>query len=162
MNWGTSFRSRVQGSTREWCFRSRARGGTRFSCHGRDAHVVERGCRFGGLAGWSGWGCSFGNITGGPGCGSTCYANPGGGGRRGRRFRRFARWRERGCSFDCLARTCFNFRLSKQLLDTVPPGKQMLDEEVIGQTTHTGAEPVPPARDLVQRVVAALDRARPR
>jgi len=36
------------------------------------------------------------------------------------------------------------------------------DEEVIGQTARIRAEPLPPARDLAQSVVAALDRSRPR
>ena len=79
---------------------------------------------------------------------------------RGCSFRGFARRRERGCRFQSVAGTCVSFGISKELLDTVVLGKQMLDEEVIGQTARFRAEPLPPARDLAQSVVAALDRAR--
>jgi hypothetical protein len=79
---------------------------------------------------------------------------------RGRGVRGFVRRRERGCSFQSVAGTCVCFCISKELLGTVPLGKQMLDEEVIGQTALSRAEPLPPERDLAQSVVAALDRAR--
>ena len=79
---------------------------------------------------------------------------------RGCIFRGFARRCERGSSFQSVAGTCVSFSISKELFDTVPLGKQMLDEEVIGQTARFRAEPLPPALDLAQSVVAALDRAR--
>ena len=89
-----------------------------------------------------------------------CDGNVARGGDAGRRLCSIARRREQGCSFQSVAGTCVSFGISKELLDTVVLGKQTLDEEVIGQTARTRAEPLPPARDLAQSVVAALDRAR--
>jgi hypothetical protein len=100
-------------------------------------------------------GCRFGSLAGSGECGCSCYGNLARGGVRGRGFRGFARRRERGCSFQSVAGTCVCFCISKELLGTVPLGKQMLDEEVIGQTARTRAEPLPPACDLAQSVVAA-------
>jgi hypothetical protein len=100
-----------------------------------------------------GW--RFGSLARSGECGRGCYGNLAGGGVRARSFRGFARRRERGCSFQSVAGTCVCFCISKELLGTVPLGKQMLDEEVIGQTARTRAEPLPPACDLAQSVVAA-------
>jgi hypothetical protein len=105
-------------------------------------------------------GCGFQSVAGGGECGCSCYGNLARVGVRGRRFRGFARGRERGCSFQSVAGTCVSFCIIKELLGTVPLGKQMLDEEVIGQTPRIRAEPLPPACDLAQSVVAALDRTR--
>ena len=102
----------------------------------------------------------FGSLAGSGECGRSCYGNLARGGVRGRSFRGFARRRERGCSFQSVAGTCVSFGISKELVDTIVLGKQMLDEEVIGQTARFRAEPLAPARDLAQSVVAALDRAR--
>jgi hypothetical protein len=142
----------------------------------------ERGCRFGSLAGsgecgcsyysnvargrdegrrfWSmaprrERGCRFGSLAGSGECGCSYYSNVARGRDEGRRFCSIARRRERGCSFQSVAGTCVCFCISKELLGTVPLGKQMLDEEVIGQTARTRAEPLPPACDLAQSVVAA-------
>jgi hypothetical protein len=107
------------------------------------------------LAGGGECGCRFGSLAG-SGEGDSNVAR----GDAGRRLCSIARGREQGCSFQSVAGTCVSFDISKELLDTVPLGKQTLDEEVIGQTVRTRAEPLPPARDLVQSVVAALDHAR--
>ena len=154
---------RVQLATREWwrSFCSLAGGGEcRCSYYGNVARGGDDGRRFCSIARGRERGCRFGSLAGGGECGCSCYRNVARGGVRGRGFRGFARRRERGCSFQSVAGTCVCFGISKELLDTVVLGKQMLDEEVIGQTARTRAEPLPPARDLAQSVVAALDRAR--
>jgi hypothetical protein len=142
---------------RSFCSLARA-GACGCSC---DSNVVcgDEGRRFCSIARGRKRGCRFASLAGGGECGCSCYGSLARGGARGRSFRGFARRRER-YSFQSVAGTCVSSCISTELLNTVVLGKQMLDEEVIGQTARSRAEPLPPALDLAQSVVAALDRAR--
>src|ERR1700756_2237305 len=140
------FRSRGRSSERGRSLRSRGRRGTcGCSCCGK----LTRGGE---------WWRSFCSLARAGACGCSCDSNVVCGD-EGRRFCSIARRRER-YSFQSVAGTCVSSCISTELLNTVVLGKQMLDEEVIGQTARFRAEPLPPARDLAQSVVAALDRAR--
>jgi hypothetical protein len=133
-----------------------AGGGERGCSYYSDVAHGDEGRRFCSIARGRKRRCRFGSLAGS----GECDSNVARGGDAGRRLCSIARRREQGCSFQSVTGTCVSFDISKELLDTVPLGKQTLDEEVIGQTARTRAEPLPPALDLAQSVVAALVRAR--
>jgi hypothetical protein len=140
-----------------WRSFCRLAGGGECGCsYYSDVAHGDEGRRFCSIARGRKRGCRFGSLAGS----GECDSNVARGGDAGRRLCSIARRREQGCSFQSVAGTCVSFDISKELLDTVPLGKQTLDEEVSGQTARTRAEPLPPALDLAQSVVAALDRAR--
>ena len=143
---------------RSFCSLART-GACGCSCYSNVARGGDEGRRFCSIARGRKRGCRFASLAGGGECGCSCYGSLARGGARGRSFRGFARRRER-YSFQSVAGTCVSSCISTELLNTVVLGKQMLDEEVIGQTARSRAEPLPPALDLAQSVVAALDRAR--